>query len=154
MSRTLPALVLLGLVAVGGCESFALPPNNPNLVLNYAPGSSHVFPSLNPGDIVTLSVQVTTSGGKPVKGVEVIWDDLFSPVRAQPQRSLSDSSGQVTAAWTLPLLPNGTFSQEQSIRAYLPGADNSPLTFTALVVRCTRCAQPVAGDGGVDPQQP
>ena len=148
MPRALPALVLVGLIAVGGCRTpFDLPPNQRALELRYPEGFFATFPHLNPGDIVAVAVQVTTSGGKPVKGVEIIWDDGFFPVRAQPQRSQSDSMGQVTATWVLGPLPNGTFSQQQSVRAYLPGAGNSPLEFTALVVRCTRCNENAPGVG-------
>jgi hypothetical protein len=137
--KVLAGVLALSLLSSGGCQSFAAPPNAPRLVLHYPDGFVADLPHLNPGDRVPVAVLVTTSHGAAVAGVEIIWDDGFYPSHLQPYRLLSDAAGRVTVTWVLAPLPEGTFSERQSIRAYLPGADNSPIEYRALVIPCTRC---------------
>ena len=68
MPKAFPALVIVGLVALGGCQAFDLPPNQPALQLHYPPGFVADFPHVNPGDDVTVAAQVMTSRGEPVEG--------------------------------------------------------------------------------------
>ncbi len=131
---------LLACVALAACRSpYDVPPSQARLWLDYPPGAEADIANINPGISVVISAQVLSADREPVQGVEVIWDDLFNPAGAQPARSLSDAQGMVYATWTMRPLNNGVFSARQTIKAYVHGADHSPIEYRALVVKCTRC---------------
>jgi hypothetical protein len=107
--------------------------------LHYPSGVAADFPNHNPGDSLTIVAVVTDHRGRPVSGIEVIWDDGRWPVGAEPSHAFSDSRGMATARWILRPLTPGSFSDQRSIRAYLPGAQNSPLEYRTLVMPCGKC---------------
>ncbi len=139
MSTSLPLLALAGLLASTGCNSFEPPPNQPPMQLQYPTGVSANLINHNPGDSVPIIAMVADHRGKPVPGIEIIWDDGRWPVGAQPARVLSDSQGRARTLWILRPLTPGTFSDPRSIRAYLPGAANSPLEYRTIVMPCSKC---------------
>jgi len=139
MPKSLPLLAMAGLLASTGCGSFEPPPNQPAMQLHYPTGVGADLINHNPGDSVPIVAVVTDHGGKPVPGIEVIWDDNRWPIGAQPSRVLSDSLGRARTLWILRPLSPGTFSDPRSIRAYLPGAANSPLEYRTIVMPCSKC---------------
>lgn len=131
---------LVGTVVLTACgSSLDMPPSSPGLWLDFPPGMTREFANINPGNSVTIGARVLNRDGEPVAGVEVIWDDLFRPAGAQPERSFTNAEGLVSATWLMRPLNNGVFSARQNIKGYVIGADNSPIEYRALVVRCTRC---------------
>lgn len=139
MPRTTRRGLMLGLALSAGCQAYEPPPINLTPRLDYPVGFAADFPHLNPGDTVTVAVRVTTGNGKPAAGVEVIWDDGYVTPAVAPFRSVTDGAGIATGQWITRALQSGVFSQRQWVRALVPGADNSPLEYRAIVTRCTRC---------------
>ena len=138
MSRAVRLLLLAGLPVLSTCRNFAVPETEPALRLDYPTGYTADFPHQIPGAVLDIAVRVTEVGGAPAIGVEVVWDDGYATPAVTPWHTLTDSTGMVTAKWEVRPLPAEQFSRDDHVRAYLPGALNSPLEYRAIIHHCYR----------------
>jgi len=138
MSRFLAGLSASA-VLLCGCQQFTTPSSDPALRLVYPDGAVADLPHRSPGTMVPLSVEVRSHRGQPVKGVTIVWEDGQIVPALQPRYAVSDSAGLATTRWILPALAPDQFSTLRTVRAYLPGAENSPIVYRIEVIACTRC---------------
>ncbi len=137
----LPRLVswsILG-AAIAGCQNFSTPPVDATVQLNYPNGATADLPHAVPGTQIPLAVRVTDLKGRPLSGIQVIWDDGTSFASMTPIDATSDTAGAARTTWTITSLPDNTTSIVRVIRAYVPGAVNNPIEYRVEVVPCSRC---------------
>ena len=125
-------------LCLAACQQSAAPSVEATLSLHYPPGIVADLPHRSPGTIVQLQAQVLTERGRPVLGVEIIWDDGRLIPNLRPPRSLTDTAGIARTDWVLGPLAPDQFSIIREVRAYLPGAVNNPLQYRIEVIQCTR----------------
>jgi hypothetical protein len=132
---TLAALVL----PLTGCQDYSTPSNETDYVMDYPNGAVADLPHQNPGAQIPLAVKITNAKGKPVTGVEVIWDDGSVIPTMRPNHAISDTAGMARTLWIMKPLPLNNFVANRVIRAYLPGARHNPIEYRIEIVPCTRC---------------
>ena len=147
MSRAPMGLGRIGLLVSAACGSFAPPPVTSAVVWNYPEGFAVDFPHLTPGNRVAIATEVTTARGEPVEGPEIRWDDGYAVVEIQPQQLFADRSGIARAQWLMRPLPGSQYSRLVVVHGYLPGANNSPVEYRAIVIACSEGAESESVDG-------
>ena len=131
-----PGMTLLCLLAA--CSSDEGPGANRSIAIESGNGQSAVIGT----ELAPLVVRVVDAADTPEAGVEVAWSVVSGGGSVTPSSSSTDAAGLASATFTL-----GVTVGVQEVRASVPGADGSPVTFseTGLAVGPTRMTK-VSGD--------